>query len=71
MVIHTETLTAVDALNEAMLLSNQERKMMGQRGREYIMKEHSWQSAAKMEASCLYVLGKRERPECFFNKQYF
>ena len=62
----------VNALNEAMLLSNQERKMMGQRGREYVMKEHSWKSAAaKMEASCLYVLGKRERPEFFFNKQYF
>jgi len=59
----------VNALNEAMLLTNQDRKAMGQRGREYVIKEHSWQSAAdKMETSCSYVLKKRNLPKYLRDK---
>lgn len=55
------------ALKDGMNLSNQERRTMGLRGRELIIKKHSWNSAAEnMERCCRWVLKKGEKPDFLY-----
>lgn len=54
----------VAALREAMMLSDQQRRMMGERGREYA-RRFSWGGIAqKTKEVYQWVLGRHERPNC-------
>ena len=54
----------VATLNELMAMSDEERAVMGARGREWIRRDFSWTGiGAKMKAAYEWLLGKGERPE--------
>ena len=56
----------VDALRQAMALSDQERKEMGARGRAYVQR-YDWKLVAKETAAVYrWLMGAEPRPDCVF-----
>lgn len=54
----------VDALREAMALGDDERRAMGERGREYV-RRYDWSAIARDTVAVYsWILGKGPRPEC-------
>lgn len=54
----------VDALREVMALGDDERRAMGERGREYV-RRYDWSAIARdTVAVYAWVLGRRPRPDC-------
>lgn len=53
------------ALNDMMVMSDEERTAMGARGREWIRRDFSWEGiGAQMKSAYEWLLGKGDRPEC-------
>ena len=52
------------ALREIMAMSDEKRRQMGERGRQWIARDFSWEGiGAKMKAAYKWLLGKGDRPE--------
>jgi glycosyltransferase involved in cell wall biosynthesis len=66
--IGVEPLTA--ALREAMALSDEQRRAMGQRGRRLVEENYSWPKiGADMKAVYDWVLGYGPKPQCVINQR--
>ena len=56
------------ALREATALSDDERRALGARGRQYVLNTFSWDTVARSTALCYeWWLGRGEKPSCFID----
>jgi glycosyltransferase involved in cell wall biosynthesis len=61
------TTALVDALRQATALTHPERVTMGQRGRDLVSKQYTWEKSAEhMLSVYAWMLGSQEQPSCWF-----
>jgi glycosyltransferase involved in cell wall biosynthesis len=63
--VEKTTDSLAEALRDAMSRTDEERREMGERGRQLIEQKYTWSSvAAQMKSVYEWVLGKAPKPEC-------